>query len=162
MMKNLVKYIAFVGLAILLFSCEEDERVYMLENPNPPQWVTVPDLNLNASDAAKELFFEITPVDPGFVASAKYSLEASPAGDNFQKPINLITATIHDEIVITTQKLNDALLRRFPANQQVDVEFRIKATLVVDSGTGALGSSANPLTYISETKTVKVTLFPKQ
>lgn len=159
MIKNLLKYITVIGLASVMFSCEKDEvKVYMLDNPIPPTIVSMPDLTLQNSNAADTLVFVGTPVDPGFQASVKYYLEACATGDNFTKPLTVIT-NIHDEALkITVGDLNKVMVKKFKAGQ-VSVDFRIRAVLAVDSGTGALGSSTNPLAYISGTKTDTVTIY---
>jgi starch-binding outer membrane protein SusE/F len=159
MIKNLLKYITVIGLAYVLFSCEKDEvKVYMLDNPIPPTIVSFPDLTLQISKATDTLVFVGTPVDPGFQASVKYYLEACATGTNFAKPLTVFTG-IYDEVFKTTVgDLDKLMVKKFKAGQVV-VDFRIRAVLVVDAGTGALGTSTNPLAFNSETKTVSVTIY---
>lgn len=160
MIKNLLKYITIIGLAISLFSCEKDElKVYMLDNPIPPSIVSMPDLILQQSKAADTLVFVCTPVDPGFQASAKYFLEVAAAGTDFAKPLTLLTNVHVEAFKITVGDLNKAMVRKFKAGQGISVDFRVRATLVVDAGTGALGTSTNPLNFSSDTKTVAVTIY---
>jgi starch-binding outer membrane protein SusE/F len=159
MIKNLVKYITVIGLASILFSCEKDEiKVMILDNPIPPAIVTMPDLNLQQSKAADSLVFVCTPVDPGFQASAKYSLEACATGNNFARTTTILTKDHVEALKITVGDLDKILVKKYKAGQ-VSIDFRIRAFLVVDSGTGALGTSTNPMVYASDTKTVTATLY---
>jgi starch-binding outer membrane protein SusE/F len=160
MIKNLLKYITVIGLAAILFSCEKDEiKVYLLDNPILPTIVSMPDLTLQqAGNAADTLTFVGTPVDPGFQASAKYSLEACATGNNFKRTVTILTKNNDESLKITVGDLNKILVKPYKAGQ-VSIDFRIRAFLVVDSGTGALGSSTNPLVYSSDIKTAKVTIY---
>ena len=159
MIKNLVKYITIIGLGGILFSCEKDEvKTIMLDNPIPPTIASMPDLTLQSSKATDTLAFVGTPVDPGFQASAKYSLEACATGNNFKRTITILTKNTDDALKITVGDLNKLLVKPYKAGQ-VSIDFRIRAFLAVDSGTGALGSSTNPLVYSSEIKTASVTLY---
>jgi len=159
MNKNLLKYITIIGLIIGLSSCEEDgEKVIMLDNPIPPTIVSFPDLTFSSDKASDTLVFIGTPVDIGFQASAKYYIEASTAGDNFAKPLTIITAVQDTMLKVTVNDVNKLMVKKFKAGTTV-VDFRIRAVIVVDAGTGALGSSANPLSFVSDTKTVTATLY---
>lgn len=160
MNKYLKLYIIFIGLIGLLASCEKDEvKTIMSDNPIPPTIVTFPDLNLQRTHGNDTLVFMGTPVDPGFQASANYYLEACASGTNFADPVQLISSVTDDAMKITVTDLNAALLKSFPADQATSLDFRIRANLVVDAGTGALGTSTNPLSYSSEIKTVSVTPY---
>lgn len=160
MNKYLKLYIIFIGLIGLLASCEKDEvRTVMSDNPISPTIVTFPDLTLQRTHGNDTLVFVGTPVDPGFQASANYYLEACVSGTNFADPVQLISDITDDAMKITVTDLNSALLKSFPADQATSLDFRIRANLVVDAGTGALGTSTNPLSYSSEIKTVSVTPY---
>lgn len=160
MNKNLFKYIAFIGLLGLLFSCEKDEtKVVMATSPVAPTIKTMPDLTLQRTKGNTVLEFTGTDVDPGFTASANYFLEACAAGTKFADPIAVISDIQAGSLKITVSDLNGILLKKFPADQVSSVDFRIRSVLVVDAGTGALGTSTNPLAYISETKTANVTVY---
>jgi len=160
MIKNFLKYIPVIGLATILFSCEKDEiKVLMLDNPIPPAIVSLHNLTLQQTKAADTLVFTSTPVDPGFQASTKYYLEACATGDNFVKPLNLFTTIKVETLKITVGDLNKLMVKKFKVVQGFSVDFRIRAVLVVDAGTGALGTSTNPLSFASDTKTASVTTY---
>ena len=157
MNKNLKIFIFLVGLIGLLNSCEKDGlKVVMLDNPIAPTLTTVPDLTMQRNNAADTLEFTGTAVDPGFQASVKYYLEACVSGTNFADPVTLISDSQDNTMKITVGDLNDILIKYFTPDQTTSVDLRIRASLVVDAGTGALGTSSNPLDYSSEVQTVNV------
>lgn len=153
-------YLAFVGLIGLLSACEKDgTTVVMLANPTAPTIQTIPDLTLKRTNGTDTLTFVGTAVDPGFQASATYILEAALSGTNFADPVTVVSGVQDKAMKITVSDLNGLLLKKFPADEASSVDFRIRAILIVDSGTGATGSSSNPLQYTSETKTASVTIY---
>ena len=157
-MKKLI-YLTFIGLLGLLFSCEEDgDQVFILDNPVAPTIASMPDLTLERNNGTNTLEFIGTEVDPGFVASTKYFLEACPAGNQFANAISIQSGII-PSFSITVSDLNGILLKSFPADEVSSVDFRIRARLVVDAGTGAPGASDGTFEYSSETETVSVTLY---
>jgi hypothetical protein len=148
-------YILFIGLFGLLLSCEKDgTQVVMLANPIAPTIVSMPGLTLERNNGTATLEFVGTPVDPGFAASAKYFLEANAAGNNFDTPTVILTDVKAGSFKITVSDLNGILLKKFPADAVSSVEFRIRAALVVDAGTGA-----QTFEYVSATTTANVTLY---
>lgn len=160
MNKNSIIYLTLIGLIGLLFSCEKDEtKVVMLTNPIAPTIQTVPDLTLKRAKGMDTLVFVGTAVDPGFQASATYFLEICPKGNNFKDATVLTSGIKNTQMKITVSDLNGILLKKFPADQVSAVDLRMRAVLSVDAGTGALGTSANPLEYSSEIKTVNVTTY---
>ena len=160
MNKKIVLYISFIGLIGLLFSCEKDEdQIFMLDTPVAPTLINVPDLTLERSNGSNTLEFTGTPVDPGFQASANYFLQAAEAGTDFADPLTIISDIQVNSLKIKVSDLNGILLKKFPADVATSVDLRIRAVLVVDAGTGAPGTSADPFEYFSETKTVSVTPY---
>jgi len=160
MNKNLLIYLTFIGLSALLFSCQKDEtKVVLSTSPIAPTITTVPDLTLKRAKGNDTLVFVGTAVDPGFQASATYILEACVKGNGFKDAFVLVSNIRPDALKITVSALNGLLLKKFPADQVSPVDFRLRSVLAVDAGTGALGSGANPMQYISATKTVDVTVY---
>jgi hypothetical protein len=158
-MKNTI-LILLIGLTGLFISCEKDgEQVFMLDNPIAPEIVTMPDLTLKRTSGTQILEFVGTPVDPGFQASANYTLEASAAGTNFANPITIISAIQDTSLKISTSDLNGILLKSFPADEVSSIDFRLRSILVVDAGTTAPGTGNNPFQYTSAIKNAKVTLY---
>ena len=150
-------FAGLIGLISVLSACEKDEeRVVMLENPVPPTLQTMPGLTLERVNANQTLIFSATEVDPGFRASANYFLEMAPSGTNFSRPMVLYSGIRVDTISIKVSDMNGMLLRLFPADLASSADFRVRAVMVVDAGTGALGSGATPLQFTSETRTVQV------
>ncbi|MDT8401660.1 MAG: SusE domain-containing protein [Bacteroidales bacterium] len=160
MKKNLYILMAIVGLTAFFTACEEDgTRVVMSENPVAPSIVSVPDLTLVRSQANDTLVFRGTPVDPGFTASANYFLEACPAGTGFSQVTQVWSGVDDSEIKITVGNLNGALKKNFPTDQVSTIDFRLRAVLVVDAGTGSPGTSTSPFEYASAPVTADVTVY---
>jgi len=156
------KYISiiFVALVALLASCEKDgEQVFILDNPVPPTILTMPDLTLERNNGSDMLEFVCSPADVGFQASASYFLEASATGENFANPIEIVSQIEGTSFKIQESDLNGLLLKKFPADQTSSIDFRVRATMVVDAGTGAPGTSDDSFEYISEIVSTDVTLF---
>lgn len=152
-----MKYIALFGLVGVLVSCEKDEdKIFMKENPAAPVIVSVPDLKLSRDQGSETIEFVCSPVDAGFEASARYFLEVDADGNNFASPIVVYNGVKADVISMTVSELNALLLRKFAADAVANAEFRLRAILAVDAGTGAPGTSNNPFQYISESKAVEV------
>jgi len=160
-MKNkLVIYLAFLGLIGLFASCEKDgDKITMSTDPIAPEILSMPNLTLERNNGTDVLVFTGSPVDPGFQASATYFLEACAAGNNFTDAVTIYSGVKNDTVKITVSDLNTLLLKKFPADQTSSVDFRFKAMLVVDAGTGALGTSTNPLVYYSAVKNANVALY---
>lgn len=158
-MKKLI-YITFVGLLGLLFACEKDgDQIFLPDNPTAPTIVSMPDLTLERNNGTNILEFVGTPVDPGFVASARYFLEACATGDGFNNVIQILSSDEATSFTISVSDLNGLLLKKFPADEVSSLDFRIRSRLVVDAGTGAPGAADDTFEYISETQTANVTLY---
>lgn len=153
-------FIGLIGLISILPGCEKDEtKVVISDNPVLPEIVSMPNLALARTNAGQTLLFTGTKVDPGFQASATYFLEVDAQGANFANPLILFSGVRPDSITFTVSELNGQLLRKFPADQVSAAEFRLRTTLTVDAGTGALGTSTRPLQYTSETRPASVTVY---
>jgi len=158
-MKKLI-YITFIGLLGLFASCEKDgDQIFILENPIDPTIVTMPNLTLERNNGTEILEFVTTPVDPGFVASAKYFLEACETGNGFSDVIPIESNISGESFEISVSDLNGILLKKFPADETSQVDFRVRSELVVDAGTGAPGASDDSFTYTSLVETADVTLY---
>lgn len=154
-------YIGFIGLLGILSGCEKDEtKVTMLSEPIPPVLVSIPDnLILNRNNASDSLEFTGKPVNPGFEASATYTLQACISGTMFADPLVLYSGSKADVIKFKVSDLNELLLKKFDGDVQTQVDFRLAALLTVDAGTGAPGTGDNPFFYASETKTATVSPY---
>jgi hypothetical protein len=119
----------------------------------------VPDLTLSRANATQVLEFVGTPVDPGFQASATYVLEACAAGNGFTDAVTVYSGVQDTSIKMTVSELNGILLKLFPADEVSTVDFRIRSLLVVDAGTGAPGTTTDPMVYSSAAKTADATLY---
>lgn len=160
-MKNkFIKFISFALIVGFFMGCEKDgTQLTMLDNPVPPSIKTLPDLTLVRADGANMLTFEVTPVDPGFNASAKYILEAAAAGTDFATPVEIMSKDVATDFIIAESDLNGILLKLFPPDAAASVDFRVRAILVVDAGTGANGVGDKAFEYTSDIKTADVTLY---
>jgi hypothetical protein len=153
-------YLAFIGLIGLLSSCEKDgTNIKILNNPNPPTITVIPDLTLLRTNAAGIVEFQGTPVDPGFAASATYFLEVCLSGTGFSNPLLLYSGIQDSSIKFTVMDLNGLLLKKFPADQVTSVDFRLRAVLSLDAGTGALGTGTRPLQYSSNPTTADISIY---
>jgi hypothetical protein len=160
MNKNLIILLTVIGVTGLFSGCEKDEtKVVMLTDPIKPTLVTLPDLALKRANGTNVIEFTGTPVDPGFQTSATYFLEACVKGNNFADAVTIYSGTQDKSIKMTVSALNGILLKKFPADQVTSVDFRIRSVLVVDAGTGAPGTSTNPMVYSSEIKNANVTPY---
>ena len=160
MKKNLFIFLAIIGMTSLFTACEKDgELVTMSSNPVAPTLTSVPELTLQRSDGTQVLQFTGTRVDPGFQASATYYLEACAAGTSFADPVTIWSGIFPESMKITVSDLNGILLKKFPADEATNLDFRLRAVLVVDAGTGAPGSGANPFSYASPVTNATATLY---
>lgn len=159
MKSKFIIYLVFIGLIGLFASCEKDGDTVTMKDPVAPSLTTIPDLTLERAKGTEILTFVGTKVDPGFEASANYTLEAAAAGTNFADPVIILITINPEEMKISVSDLNGILLKKLPADQAINIEFRLKALLVVDSGTGAVGSATKPMVYISEAKQVEAKLY---
>jgi starch-binding outer membrane protein SusE/F len=160
MKKNLLIYLTFIGLLGLFSGCEKDgEIITMLSNPIAPTLTTIPDLTLLRSNGNNVLEFVGTPVDPGFQASATYYIDAAAAGTDFADFVTVWTGNQCISMKLTVSDLNGALIRKFPTDATTSLDFRLRAVLVVDAGTGAPGTGSNPFTYKSVLKTASASLY---
>lgn len=160
MKKNLLIYLTFIGLAAILAGCEKDGGIVTLStSPVPPALTTIPDLTLLRSNGNNVLEFVGTPVDPGFQASATYFIDAAAAGTDFADFVTVWTGNQCKSMKLTVSDLNGALIKKFPTDATTSLDFRLRATLVVDAGTGAPGTGSNPFTFASALKTASATLY---
>jgi hypothetical protein len=160
MKRKLFLIIGLVGMLGVFSSCEkEGEKVFILDNVNPPVLGDLPNLTLERANSAAIITFAANPVDPGFQASAEYFLEVDVAGNNFANPMVLYSGPSVGEIKIVAATLNSMLIEKFTPDVATSGNFRVKAVLNVDSGQGAPGSGANPMVFYSETKTANITPF---
>lgn len=160
MKKKLYTIIAIIGLIAFFTGCEKDgTRIVMLEDPVDPTIVSIPDMTLERSSANDTLEFVGTPVDPGFTASATYFLEACPTGNGFADVTEIWSGVDVTSIKISVGDVNGALKKDFPADEQSTIDFRLRAVLVVDAGTGSPGTSTDPFEYTSNAVTADVTVY---
>lgn len=153
MNKNILIYLTFIGLIGLLFSCKKDEtKAVLLDNPILPSLTTVPDLTLKRANGVNVLEFVGTAINPGFQASATYYLEACAKGTNFADPVAIANDKQDLSLKITVADLDGILLKKFPADQIISMDFRIRAVLSLSSGTGSY-------VYSSALKTVDVKTY---
>jgi len=160
MKRKMFLIIGLVGILGMFSSCEkEGEKVFILDNVNPPVLGDLPNLTLQRANSADVLTFTVGTVDPGFQASAEYFLEVDLAGHNFASPIVLYSGSKGGEIEIVAAALNSMLSDKFEPEVATPAEFRVRAVLNVDAGQGAPGSGANPMVYYSATRNAEVKLF---
>ncbi len=160
MKRNSFIYLILIGLISLLAGCVKDgSNVVMLKDPIAPTLKTLPNLTLVRSHGSDTLTFAGTAVDPGFQASATYFLEACAHGNNFADVVTIYSGVQDEVIKITVTDLDGALLKKFAADQVSSIDFRIRSVLTVDAGTGAPGTSTNPLVYSSAATNANVTIY---
>lgn len=160
-MKNKIFiFITLIGLIGLMSSCEKDgDKIELPANVIAPKLVTIPDLTLLRENSTDSLEFKGTPVDPGFVASATYFLEAAEPGTNFENSVVVFSDIQVSSMKMTVNDLNAKLLEVLPEDATSAVEFRIRCNLTVDAGTGAPGTGDDPFEYISDVVDDEATIF---
>lgn len=159
MKQKILIFIGIMGLLSLFASCEKDEVRIILDNePTPPVILSMPEsLILQRNNATDTLLFTAQTVDPGFAASANYFFEAAETGTGFANPLTIYAGAKIDSIQMRVSVLNTTLLKAFEADMVTSADFRIRATLVVDGGTGAPGTGTDKVfEYISATITANV------
>lgn len=153
MNKKIFIYLTFIGLIGFLFSCQkEGTKAVLLDNPTPPTIASMPNLAFTRTDGTTLLTFVGTPLEAGFQASVNYALEVCATGNNFQDVVQIASDIQDLSLKITVSDLNSMLLKKFPADQASSLDFRIRASLPLSSGTGTYD-------YTSAVKTVNVTLY---
>jgi hypothetical protein len=155
--------LAFIGIIGLSAGCEKDETIVKLTaNPVLPTIVTIPDLTFDLAHAKDTIVFVCSPTDVGFTASTKYILEACVSGKGFttKETMRIYFGDEFANIETTVEKVNKLFkAKKLVAGTPSPIDFRVRAQLTVDAGTGALGSSTNPMQYISETVTANTTIY---
>jgi hypothetical protein len=159
-MKKIISIFFTLILFASFIACEKDEpNVVMESNPTAPTIESLPDLTLLRAHGADTLIFKGTAVNPGFVASANYYLEACATGNNFKDSIFILKDVQDTAIKITVGDLNEILKKSFPSDAVSTIDFRIRSVMVVVAGSGQPGTGTDLFEYISETKTAEVTLY---
>lgn len=159
MKSKLLIFLAVIGLAGLFTSCEEDLEIITMSDVTAPELISVPNLELLRDKATDTLEFIGTAVDPGFTASATYILEAAAAGSDFADPVSIYSGSQCTSIKLTVSDINSLLLSKFTEDQTSSADFRIRAQLNVEAGTGAPGTGSDPFEYSSTTTTADITIF---
>ena len=149
--------LAFVGV---FTSCEKDgELLVMSSDVKSPEFLSVPSFILDINNSRDTLLFTATPVDPGFKASVNYTIEVCASGDNFENAYTIYSGTTIDTVKMTVSDLNQIMLKLVPEDTIIEVDIRIHAVLVVDAGTGAIGTGDSLFEYYSPIKTVNASIF---
>ncbi len=157
-MKNKITYILLIAMAVIFSACEKDEeKIIMSDSPVPPSLITIPGLTMERSNASDTLTFVGTLLDPGFVASVTYTLEACAAGNGFEDVVTLYTDVQDTSMKITVSDLNTMLLDVLPADSTSSVDLRITASMVTDAGTGA--NEDILFDYTSDSYTQSATIY---
>lgn len=155
MKKRIFLYIAILGIASVLFSCEKDEtKATLLDNPVVPTLTTVPNMTLLRANGTDTLTFKGTMLEAGFKASTNYYLEACASGTGFANPVTIMSDIQDTLFKISVSDLNTILLKAFPADQSSEIDLRIRAVLVASGSSGN-----NNFTYSSADTTVSATIY---
>lgn len=136
-MKIKIIFPVFLTLISIMFSCDKvEDRVYMNE-VTPPELLSTPELDLKRDKAADTLEFVGSPVDPGFQASVKYSLQVRPAGDESAKASSIISAFQDTLLKASVSDLNGYLTSRAKPWIPTLIDFIVKAEFTSSAGRGA-------------------------
>lgn len=155
MKKYLIIIIALIGIVGLFSNCEKEGTDLVLSKDTKNPNLTLPDLNYTRDKGNADLVFKGTPVNPGYKVSAKYSLEVCAKGDDFKNVTQLYSGVQCDKMTIRVADFNQKLLNSaFKEDEANELDFRLRAELVADAGTGN-----TPLVYTSTTQTASVTPF---
>lgn len=153
-MKNLFKYLLFLPLALMLWSCEKDENQNFFEGGTAP--------TLTASTSGPVVLTLINKNNPAFTLnwtnpdykfttglssqSVQYTIQIDTTNSNFTNPaIAEISVTSELSRTLTVGELNTSLLSMgLQEDMPHEVEMRVKSTL--SGGAGALYSNVVKLT----------------
>ena len=159
-MKNILAKILSGALLLGAFACNElEQTVYVPDNAVAPV--------LNSIDVAQSVLVEdgtygtakFTPADYGMNFAVQYVLYADPLSSDFSSEKRVASLnyseTVKPEITIPANALNSILISAgLPANEEVEVNFRIKS--VVQGESGAVAGIAD---LVSNGLSAKVTPF---
>jgi starch-binding outer membrane protein SusE/F len=147
MKKNIVFYLALMGL-FTLASCEKDEVKAILLDPPVAPTITVPSatLTLKRAEASQILTFSGEASEYGFEASTSYALEAATAGSNFESPIVIATSDTN-YFPVTVGDLNARLLTLIPADQASAIEMRVTSIVPEVANVSSAGAAVTVTTY---------------
>lgn len=132
-MKTLKTLLAFVTLAFVFASCEDDAAKATLKSNVTPNELQTPSsdsyiLTLSDKDNTLETF-EWTATDFGFPASVTYSLQIDVASNNFADAVE-VASTNSLEAAVNVGELNDILLGLgLTPEDAADIEIRVVSTI---------------------------------
>ncbi len=154
MKKHIYILMVLLGFIGLFSNCKKDGTELVLDDNVKAPMLTLPNLTYTRANGADALVFSGTPVDAGYKLSAKYFLEACAKGNDFKNVIEFYTGNTCDEIKLTVAEINQKLLKHFPEDKPAEIDFRLRAMLARDAGTGN-----KPIEYTSSIQTASVTPF---
>lgn len=129
MKNNILRYIVYLGIIPMMFSCEKDEnRAIALDKPKPPT-LNQPDtaIVLSRKEPDKEFIFEGQPAHFGFNARIEYSLMVSLDSVS-DKAIGLKT-NFENKFEFIATNLNSSLLKLIKEDTTTKVSMYVKANV---------------------------------
>lgn len=131
-MKKSINYIGALLLLIGVVSCTEEELVTISPNPQGPTLVSPTSGTswaLTEDQTAEMINFEFTPADYGFRAAVTYTVQMDVMGNNFENPVDVISANT-SPARLSRGDLNQKLLQMGLLPEQAEsVEFRLKSSV---------------------------------
>jgi hypothetical protein len=112
-------------------------------------------LSFTKALANDTIVFTGTKVNPGFQASALYTLQVDTTGDNFNNPTTLASGISDSAFVFTISGFNATLLNRWLPYVPTSLDFRIVA--VLDHSNAS--TTVPVIQSVSPTKTLVFTLY---
>ncbi|MDG5766140.1 SusE domain-containing protein [Balneolales bacterium ANBcel1] len=132
-MKRFSLFTISMVLVFAFYSCDKDSGPVMSSSPGSAS-ITSPEPNqsfvLTEDQADEELFtLEWSAADYGYDAAIVYSVQMSPAGDNFEN-FTRLTQTHETSHTFSVGQINSALISMgFQEGDQASVQFRILSEL---------------------------------
>lgn len=154
-MRKYILLIGFISILGFFTSCNKEGEELVLSGQNIAPTLTLPNLSYTRINGGEVLTFTGTEVNPGYKLSAKYYLEACAKDNNFETVTELYSGNTCDKMEITVGELNQKLLQgKFTEDIASTIDFRLRAALVTDAGTGA-----KDYEYSSTTQSAEVTPY---
>jgi hypothetical protein len=122
-------YITIIGFTFLA-SCKKDEdRAVVNGQLTGPAALNVPDIDwlLKPANAGNILQFTWTPVNYGFTAPVKYTLQAATHGSDFSNPVNIASIYSKDTLKMTLGDFDASLIAGDFSDNLTSVDLRISA-----------------------------------
>ncbi|EOZ97805.1 hypothetical protein A33Q_1614 [Indibacter alkaliphilus LW1] len=132
LMKNLnILFLLLLG-AVAVWSCTEEERTVISDNPGIPVLnspASGQSIVLSEETGSQDLVFSFDPADFGYSAAVSYTVQLAESGTSFQNPLDVGTSNGSD-ISISEASLNQRLIGRgYDPDESIQMDVRVRASV---------------------------------